>query len=130
MFRILFLLIVVMSAIEIGVFLWFGDLFGAGFVVFGILFTGVVGAWFAKKQGLETLHRGREQLYYGRIPAEEIFDGICILIGAVLLMTPGFVTDTIGFLLLFPVTRTPFKSWIKSGIKSMINRGSITIFRR
>ncbi|TCT24987.1 UPF0716 protein FxsA [Melghiribacillus thermohalophilus] len=130
MFRMLFLLIVVMSAIEIGVFLWVGQLWGVGFVVFGIILTGIAGAWLAKKQGLETVERAREQLSYGRIPAGEIVDGICILIGAVLLMTPGFVTDIIGFLLLFPVSRIPFKNVLKQWIKSMINRGNITIFRR
>jgi len=64
------------------------------------------------------------------IPHDEIFDGICILIGAVVLLTPGFITDAIGFTLLFPTTRAPIKSVLKRTVRKMMDNGTITVFRR
>ncbi|MRG87682.1 FxsA family protein [Salinibacillus xinjiangensis] len=130
MFRFVFLFIVIMSALEIGVFMWIGDVFSVMFVVLGIIITGVIGAFLAKQQGLDTLNRARNQLGYGRFPHEEIFDGLAILIGAVLLFTPGFITDTIAFILLFPVTRFPIKRWMKTLVRKMLDNGTITIFGR
>jgi UPF0716 protein FxsA len=129
MFRFLFVAIVVISALEIGVFIWLGNLFNGWFVVGGIILTGIIGAMLAKKQGLEALRRAQEQMQFGRFPHDEIFDGIAILIGAVLLFAPGFITDAIGFILLFPITRIPFRRWLKEVLRSMVNRGTITIFR-
>lgn len=63
-----------------------------------------------------------------RMPKDEIFDGIAILIGAVLLFTPGFLTDLLGFLLLIPVTRKPFKVWAQAQLLSMIKKGSVKRF--
>ncbi|MBB6452087.1 UPF0716 protein FxsA [Salirhabdus euzebyi] len=129
MFRVLFVLIVVLSALEIGVFVWLGNLFSVWFVIFGIIFTGLLGAYLAKKQGVEALNRAREQMNYGNFPREEIFDGLSIFVGAILLFTPGFITDTIGFILLFPFTRYPIKRWMKDVVRTMIRKGSITIFK-
>ncbi|SET79341.1 UPF0716 protein FxsA [Salinibacillus kushneri] len=130
MFRFVFLFIVIMSALEIGVFMWLGHVFSIWFVVLGIILTGIIGAFLAKQQGLETLSRARDHMEYGRFPKEEIFDGLAILIGAILLFTPGFITDIIGFILLFPITRKPIKKWMKDIFRNMINKGTITVFGR
>ncbi|NIK11083.1 FxsA family protein [Alkalibacillus almallahensis] len=130
MFRILFILIVVVSAIEIALFVWLSNLLNVWFVLFGIILTGVLGAWLAKYQGTETLMRARREMSTGRAPTEEIFDGIAILVGAVVLFTPGFLTDVFGFILLIPVTRRPFKRWGQALVLAMIKKGTVTVIRR
>ncbi len=129
MFRWLLLFILVVPACEIGIFVWAGGIIGPWWVIALIILTGVLGAYLAKMQGIETLTRARASLSYGQIPQEEIMDGICILVGAVVLLTPGFITDAIGFLLLFPVTRRPIKIWMMQMIRKMLDRGTITIIR-
>ncbi|MCP8617098.1 FxsA family protein [Salirhabdus salicampi] len=130
MFRWLFLLIVVISALEIWLFILLGNITNVWVVLSGIILTGIIGAFLAKQQGLDTLRRAQNQLAYGRSPSEQIFDGICILIGAVLLFTPGFITDGIGFLLLIPYSRKLAKNWMKQTLRQMMNRGTVTVFRR
>ncbi|MCZ0704665.1 UPF0716 protein FxsA [Natronobacillus azotifigens] len=130
MFRWLFLLILIVPALEIGVFIWAGGKIGGLSVIGLIILTGLFGATLAKQQGTETLRRAQTNMNTGQLPAEEIFDGICILIGAIVLLTPGFITDIFGFLLLLPVTRNPLKVWLKAIVQQMINKGSVTIYRR
>ena len=130
MFRWIFLLLIIIPALEIGVLVWTGGLIGAWWVIVLIIFTGIVGAGLAKHQGLETLHRAQKSISMGIVPQEEIFDGVCILIGAILLLKPGFITDAIGFFLLIPTTRTPLKRWMQTILRKMMNSGRITIFRR
>ncbi|MFC0015652.1 MULTISPECIES: FxsA family protein [Allobacillus] len=128
MFRLLFLLIVVFSVIEIAIFVWLGNITSIWFVLIGIILTGVTGAFLAKWQGISTLNSARQAMANRRMPKDEIFDGIAILIGAVLLFTPGFLTDLVGFLLLIPTTRRPFKLWAQAQLLSMIKKGSVKRF--
>ncbi|QSS99214.1 membrane protein FxsA [Pontibacillus sp. ALD_SL1] len=130
MFRWLLLFILVVPALEIGVLVWAGNLVGPWWVILLIIATGILGAFLAKRQGMETLNRARDNVQRGIVPQEEIFDGICILIGAVVLFTPGFITDAIGFILLLPITRTPLKRSLQKAVKRMMENGTITIFRR
>jgi UPF0716 protein FxsA len=83
----------------------------------------------AKREGLQTIKRAQEQLAYGQLPGESVLDGICILIGATLLLTPGFVTDLFGFLLLFPPSRKPFKLLMINAFRKRIQSGNIKIIK-
>lgn len=130
MFRWLFLLMIIVPALEIGVFIWAGGIIGSWSVVGLIILTGILGASLAKQQGLETLKRAQANMNTGQVPGEAILDGICILIGAIVLLTPGFITDIFGFILLLPLTRRPLKLWLKAIVQNMINQGSITFYRR
>lgn len=125
--RYLALLIIVVPALDIGVLLLSGKTIGVLPTIAFILFTGVAGAYLAKREGLQTLRRAQEQLSYGQIPGDSLLDGICILVGGTLLLTPGFITDLFGFLLLFPPSRRPFKSLLKSGLRKRIDKGNIKI---
>ncbi|WML45635.1 FxsA family protein [Neobacillus sp. PS3-40] len=127
--RYLFLLIILVPAADIGLLLFSGKTLGVIPTVTFIILTGVIGAYFAKKQGLQTIRKAQEQLRFGEIPGEAILDGICILVGATLLITPGFITDFLGFLLLFPFTRRFFKLIMKSSFRRRINRGNIKIIK-
>jgi UPF0716 protein FxsA len=110
--RFLFLLIVIIPAVEIALLLVFGQLLGVWTTIFFIVLTGVLGTYFAKKQGLATYHQLQRQLQTGQLPGDALLDGICILVGGTLLLTPGFITDLTGVLLLWPVTRVYFKKQI------------------
>jgi UPF0716 protein FxsA len=127
--RYILLLIIIVPAAEIGVLLFSGNLIGLWPTIGVILFTGVLGAYLAKKQGLEAIRKTQEQLHYGQMPGDVILDGICILIGAVLLLTPGFITDITGFLLLIPPTRIFFKKLILKVVKSWMEKNTYTIIR-
>ncbi|MBM7554985.1 FxsA family protein [Thalassobacillus pellis] len=130
MFRWLLLLIIIVPALEIGILVWAGNMIGPIWVVLLIILTGVVGAWLAKKQGLETVQHFRSSMSMGQLPQDTLLDGACILVGGTLLLTPGFITDTTGFLLLFPLTRNPIKVLIRKWVKRRMDRGTITIHRR
>ncbi|WP_371413972.1 FxsA family protein [Virgibacillus sp. Bac332] len=118
-----------LSALEIGVFIWVGGMIGAWWVVLLILLTGAVGFLLAKQQGIETWKRAQLSMQKGEAPTGYIIDGICILIGAVLLVTPGFISDFIGFMLVIPTTRRPFRKKIEQFIKRLITNRKI-IYRR
>jgi UPF0716 protein FxsA len=127
--RYLALLIIVIPAIDIGVLLLSGKTIGLFPTIAFIIFTGVLGAYLAKREGLQTIKRVQEQLSYGQIPGDSLLDGICILIGATLLLTPGFVTDLFGFLLLFPPSRKPFKFLMINALRKRIEKGNIKIIK-
>lgn len=127
--RYLALLIIVIPAIDIGFLLLSGKTIGFLPTIALIILTGVVGAYLAKKEGLQTIKRAQEQLSYGQIPGESVLDGICILIGATLLVTPGFFTDLFGFLLLFPPSRKPFKFLMINALRKRIQNGNIKIIK-
>lgn len=127
--RWLLLALLIIPASEIGIFIWVGGAIGPWWVVAIIILTGIVGVAIAKKQGAETWNRARIAMNNRQVPAEEIIDGICIFVGAVFLFTPGFITDTVGFLLILPGTRNPFKILIGSFIKKRVNNATI-IYRK
>jgi UPF0716 protein FxsA len=129
----LILLFTVIPAVELMVLIKVGTYIGAMNTVALIIFTGVVGAFLARMQGLATLYRIQSNLDRGTMPTSEMFDGVLILIGGVLLLTPGFITDTIGLMFLVPLTRTLLKAWLQKKLQTMMARGqivTITPFRR
>lgn len=129
MLLVFMLLLLIVPAIEIAIFIWAGGEIGVWSVLGLIVLTAVLGSLIVRHEGLETLRRAQMAMERMEFPAEELLDGILILIGAVLLITPGFFTDALGFLIVFPLTRPPFKKWLKYIIKRKIDNGSI-IFRR
>lgn len=129
MFRILLALIIIVPALEIGLLILSGKTFGVFPTILLIIGTGVLGAWLAKKQGIQAIQYVQYQIQQGKMPGEVILDGLCILVGGVVLLTPGFITDAIGFLLLFPRTRKIIKPFIMRIIESLIKKNTITIIR-
>ncbi|MEH7236301.1 FxsA family protein [Bacillus sp. JJ1562] len=128
--RVLLALIIIVPALEISVLILSGKTLGIPITLLLIILTGVFGAWLAKKQGLEIIRRARHQMDHGQVPGEAIMDGICILIGAILLLSPGYIGDLTGFLLLLPVTRNYLKPVIANWIRRRIDRGQFTVIRR
>ncbi|WP_339147228.1 MULTISPECIES: FxsA family protein [unclassified Sutcliffiella] len=130
MFRILLALIIVVPALEIWVLITAGKLIGAIPTILLIILTGVLGAWLAKYQGISALRSAQQKMNSGQMPGEVIIDGLCILIGGVVLLTPGFITDAIGFALLLPITRNMIKPSIMRAIRNRMDRGQFIVINR
>lgn len=96
---------ILVPLIEIGLFIEVGGWIGLWPTLGLIILTAVVGTMLLRQQGLATLRRAQTQMDAGQVPAKELFDGACLLIGGLLLLTPGFFTDAVGFLLLMPPIR-------------------------
>lgn len=103
---IFFLLFIIIPVIEIYLFIKVGAIIGAGNTILIIFITAIIGAAMLRSQGLQTLSKIRNSLNRFQLPARELVEGILIVIGGAFLLTPGFFTDTIGFLFLIPWTRT------------------------
>ena len=99
------LLIILIPLMEIYLFIKIGSQIGALNTVILILVTAVIGVWYAKYEGLNNLKSGMGQLVRNEIPLYEIISGAAITFAALLLIIPGFATDIIGFLLIFPLSR-------------------------
>ncbi|WRP05540.1 FxsA family protein [Rossellomorea aquimaris] len=127
--RYMLLLLIIVPALEIGLLVLSGQAFGLIPTVLLIITTGILGAYLAKKQGMEALRKAQQDMQYGQLPGDAIIDGLCILVGGVVLLTPGFITDAIGFLLLLPPTRKMFKPFIYKLFKRWVNNGNVIIYR-
>lgn len=130
MLKILILLLIIVPALEIFVLVLSGNVIGIWWTIFLVIFTGVLGAWLAKREGLHTIRLAQLQLQQGQIPSGILMDGICILVGGVVLLTPGFITDAFGFFLLIPQTRSIAKAFFQRIFDRMIQSGSIIFINR
>ena len=101
----------------------YGFMTGLGLTVGAIFFTGVAGASLARSQGLRTISRLQQQLQQGVTPADDLIDGVMIFVGGALLLTPGFLTDVVGFSLLLPFTRPWIRGRLKKAFADRIVRG-------
>ena len=112
--NVVILFIIGIPAIEIYLMIKVGGIIGALNTIFLIFFTAIAGIYFAKIAGLSTLKSGLNQLVKNEIPVYEIISGATLAFAALLLIIPGFLTDTIGFLLIIPITRKFFIGFISS----------------
>ena len=99
------LAVILIPIVEIYLFIKIGSQIGAFSTIFLIFFTAVVGVYYARYEGINTLRSGMMQIIKNQIPAHELMSGAAIAFAAVLLIIPGFATDLIGFLLIIPITR-------------------------
>ena len=118
----LILLFTIVPITELALLIRIGQYIGLGYTVGIVIFTGVTGAYLAKMQGLIILRRIQQDVNQGVMPADKLFDGVLILSSGILLLTPGFITDIIGFMGLIPLTRNLFKRWLKRKIEEMISQ--------
>ena len=99
------LAVILIPIVEIYLFIKIGSQIGAFTTIFLVFFTAVVGVYYARYEGINTLRSGMTQIIKNQIPAHELISGAAIAFAAVLLIIPGFATDLIGFLLIIPITR-------------------------
>ena len=113
----LFLAFTIIPITEIYLLIEIGSIFGVLTAITLVILTGFLGAFMARMQGLQTLFRIQESLREGRMPSGELLDALLIVIAGLVLLTPGFLTDSAGFLLLIPTTRNSIISWLQRQIK-------------
>ena len=116
--RFALLLFIVMPIVEMWLLITVGGHIGAMNTIFLVMLTALVGIGLLKRQGFATLWRGQEKLQQGQVPAQEMIEGIVLAVSGALLLTPGFVTDVIGFLGLLPFTRI-------LAVKALLNKFSL-----
>lgn len=104
-----FIIFLMIPLIEISVFIAVGEEIGIVTTLMLAFLTAIIGGGLVRYQGIQTLMAARETLGSRRLPAQEIFDGFCLVAAGALLITPGFVTDIIGFSLLIPRLRIHLK---------------------
>ena len=103
--KFLFLLFLVVPLLEIYLLIEVGSAIGAMLTIFLVVFTAMLGAVLVRVQGFSTLTRVQSQLNDGQVPALEIMEGVCLFVAGALLLTPGFFTDAVGFVLPTPPLR-------------------------
>ena len=99
------LLIILIPILEIYLFIKIGSQIGAFTTISLIFVTAIIGVFYARYEGLNTLKAGVTQLYKNQMPLFELMSGAALAFAALLLILPGFATDVLGFLLIFPITR-------------------------
>ena len=105
MFRILLILFLTVPLVEIAILIKIGKVIGAGYTIALVIGTAILGAALLRTQGISTLAKVQTNINRGQLPAIELIEGLILLISGVLLLTPGFFTDMLGFLALVPVLR-------------------------
>ncbi|YCM43094.1 FxsA family protein [Verrucomicrobiaceae bacterium 227] len=120
MFGKLLLLFILVPLAELYLFMTLGRELGFANTVLIIIATAILGASLTKSQGRKAIARFQQATGEGRLPAQEALDGIMILIAGAVLLTPGFLTDAIGFLLLVPPIRTAMGKVLAKGLKGKI----------
>ena len=117
----LLLAFIAVPLIEIGLFIQVGDVIGLWSTLLIVLLTAVAGTWLVRSQGAQTLQNLQSSFQNTRDPTEPLVHGAMILFAGVLLLTPGFFTDSVGFLLLFP----PFRLFVLRNIQSRLKTSNI-----
>jgi len=129
MFIKLLIIFVFVPLMELYILIEAGRMIGIGATVGLIMLTGVAGAWLARTQGLEILRRIQQETANGQMPAQTLIDGALILVGGLLLLTPGFFTDALGFSFLVPITRKLWRKGLSAWLEKQVRQGSVTIYR-
>jgi UPF0716 protein FxsA len=123
----LFLLFAVVPVIELYVLIQIGGQIGALNTVLLVIGTALLGAILVRHEGIRTLRQIAQSLSQDIVPAEEMIDGLLIFAGGILLLTPGVLTDLFALWLLFPLTRTLFKRWLRKRFDHMIASGNLRL---
>ncbi|HEX5021322.1 MAG TPA: FxsA family protein [Candidatus Binatia bacterium] len=126
----LLLLFTIVPLVELYLLIKIGSHIGGLNTILLVVVTALLGAFLARLQGLRTLQQIQLSLSQGRIPAEELIDGVLILAGGILLVTPGVLTDLFALVLLFPSTRTHFKRWLRRRFDHMVTSRDVRLHYR
>lgn len=116
----LFLAFTIIPFVELYILFQLADLTSPLTALTIVILTGIVGAFIAKREGLYIFKQTQNQLAQGQLPKDTLIEGLCVLIGGILLLTPGILTDLFGFSLLFPITRIIYRETIKKHFKTKV----------
>ncbi len=126
MFLRLFALFTLLPLAELYILIKIGVSIGALPTVLLVIGTGALGAWLARTQGFVVWMRIQDEMNVGRFPADDMLDGLLIFFAGAVLITPGIITDILGFLILLPPTRRGIRNWVKRKLKKMSETGSVS----
>ncbi len=121
MVAVLAILFLVVPIVELAVIVKVAGVFGLGSTLLLLIAVSVVGAWLVKREGIGVIRRVRATLDQGELPHREVLDGALILLAGVLMLTPGFVTDVLGLVLLFPPTRLAVRTALLGRFKRQLH---------
>ena len=124
-FTKLLILFVIIPVTELYILIEVGKRIGSLTTIGIIFFTGILGAYLVKNQGFMILKKIQNDLDDGIMPGDSLIQGAIILAGGILLLTPGFVTDTVGFIFLIPLSRNVVKKYLLKWLKGKIKEGNI-----
>ena len=127
----LLLLFIAVPLLELAILVKLGSVFGFWPTITLVFVTGTLGALLARSQGTQVLRAIQTELSVGRMPTARLLDGLLVLIGGIVLLTPGLLTDITGLLLLLPPSRAWFKRILQRKLEGMIRSGQVnfTMFR-
>jgi UPF0716 protein FxsA len=123
----LFLLFALIPVVELALLIKIGSIIGTFNTVTIVILTAIIGAYMVKMEGLGVMYRIQQNMQEGIFPAEELINGMMILLAGALLLTPGFFTDAIGFLMVFPPSRNYIKRIARRYIEKRMSTGEINI---
>ncbi|ENQ3105542.1 membrane protein FxsA [Bacillus cereus] len=128
--KVFLFLFILIPALEITMLIGSGRWIGLLPTFCVIVLTGIVGAYIAKRQGLAVWRDIQYRLSRGELPGDAVLDAICIFVGGILLMVPGYITDCVGIVLLIPAARKPVKYMIIKWMERKINRNNTIIVQK
>ncbi|MFB5267383.1 FxsA family protein [Paenibacillus enshidis] len=123
------LLLLLIPALELYGFLWVSQQIGAGKTILLIIMTSIIGFAMLQFEGRKVIADAKLQMNQGQMPGNKMLDGLCVFLGGSMLVIPGFITDIIGFTLIFPLTRPIYRKLLYRWMEKKMKNGSIT-FRR
>jgi UPF0716 protein FxsA len=121
---VLFLVFLVVPFLELFVILQVGQAVGVLNTVALLILVSMVGAWLVKREGLSVVRRAQERMAHGAVPGRELVDGVMILFAGALLITPGFLSDVLGVLLLLPPVRAALRGTVTRQLQRRAGFGS------
>ncbi len=124
MFIKLLILFTVVPVLELYVLFKAGQHIGAVYTIAIVIMTGIAGAAYAKQQGVQIIAQVKTTINQGQMPGRELVEGVMVLAGGIMLLTPGFITDFTGFSLLIPFTRNFFTELALSYFKNKVQMGA------
>jgi UPF0716 protein FxsA len=127
MFIRLLALFVLLPLLELAILIQVGRWIGVAWTLALVVTTGFLGATLARRHGLRAWIAIRDELRAGRMPASALADGLLILIGGIVLLTPGLLTDLFGFAMLVPLTRNAFKGALQRRFRRAVERGDTSV---
>ncbi len=123
----LILLFTLTPIIELFILFQLAGIMGTWSTIGLVFITGIAGAYLAKSEGRLIISKIKRELNQGKLPGNELINGLCVLVGGALLLTPGLITDIVGFSLVIPGLREIYKLYIKRKFRRIIDRQDIHI---
>ena len=127
MFARLALLFVVIPIAELALLVWLGSVMGFWPTMGLVVLTGVAGAALARASGLKVVQQIRAEIAAGRMPVDHMVDGLLVLVGGVLLLTPGILSDLVGIALLLPATRSMIRRVVQKKLRKLVDTRRIQV---